>query len=167
MGGGGRRSLGSFFEWEREHLNQIIKPILNGYTFIGELARQRKPDLVVLDADLPEMKGFEVCSVIRSLVDVPIVMIGFGDTTTDLVWALESGADLYVTKPLYEKTPVARANALLKRCFDVYRPERLALAPRHETREKWSSALQSLISQALRDFGHISLHRMLNGEPPL
>ena len=57
------------------------------------------PDLILLDLMIPEVSGTEVCRVIRSTSQVPIIMLTAKDSEIDKVVGLELGADDYVTKP--------------------------------------------------------------------
>lgn len=76
---------------------------------------EHRPDLVVLDALMPEMDGWETLGRIRELVEIPIIMLtGLGDDAS-LVRALDGGADEYVTKPASPLALAARVRALLRR----------------------------------------------------
>src|SRR4051812_34053611 len=63
------------------------------------LAEREKPDLVILDWQLPMMTGLEVCKRLRAKSHVPIVMLTAKDSVADRVEGLETGADDYVVKP--------------------------------------------------------------------
>ncbi len=81
-----------------------------------KLARQHKPDLILLDIMLPGESGVRVCERIRKDdQEVIIVMITAKDAEEDKVRGFEAGADDYVTKPFGMKELVARINANLKR----------------------------------------------------
>lgn len=80
------------------------------------LARKRKPDLIVLDLMLPVMGGLEVCRALR--LDgsvVPILVLTARDAEVDRVVGLEVGADDYVTKPFSVRELLARISAHLRR----------------------------------------------------
>ena len=62
-----------------------------------EMARSENPDIVILDLGLPDMDGFDVCAQIRSLSEVPIVMLTVRDTLEEIMKGLELGADDYIT----------------------------------------------------------------------
>ena len=65
-----------------------------------ELAREKKPDLILLDLMLPKKNGFEVCKTLRDEGDtVPILMLTAREEEADKVKGLELGADDYITKP--------------------------------------------------------------------
>src|ERR1700736_5956443 len=78
-------------------------------------ARERLPDLVVLDVMLPGMDGVEVCRRLRAEGDVPILMLTAKDGTADRVVGLDSGADDYLVKPFAYEELMARIRALLRR----------------------------------------------------
>jgi DNA-binding response OmpR family regulator len=81
-----------------------------------KLARERSPDLVLLDLMLPDMNGFSVCEEIRATSPlVPIIMLTARSQESDKIRGLESGADDYVTKPFSVGELVARINAIFRR----------------------------------------------------
>jgi DNA-binding response OmpR family regulator len=81
-----------------------------------KLARQLRPDLILLDVMLPGESGIRVCEKIREEDrEVVIVMVTAKDAEEDKVQGFEAGADDYVTKPFGMKELVARINANLKR----------------------------------------------------
>lgn len=80
------------------------------------------PDIIVLDANLPKLNGFEVCRRIRHESETPIIMLTARDEEEDVVRGLQLGADDYVTKPFSAKQLAARIKAVLRRCrTDPYR----------------------------------------------
>ncbi|MBM7366173.1 two-component system response regulator MtrA [Gordonia hydrophobica] len=90
--------------------------------------REVRPDLVLLDLMLPGMNGIDVCRVLRSDSNVPIVMLTAKSDTVDVVLGLESGADDYMVKPFKPKELVARIRARLRRNEDDP-AELLAIGP--------------------------------------
>ncbi|CCI51624.1 response regulator transcription factor [Nostocoides jenkinsii] len=72
-------------------------------------------DLVLLDIMLPGMDGVEVCRVLRSKSNVPVIMLTAKDSEIDKVVGLELGADDYVTKPYSSRELLARIKAVLRR----------------------------------------------------
>lgn len=80
-----------------------------------KLARQRRPDLVVLDLLLPEVNGLDVCRILQTEFNVPIIMLTAKITEEDKLVGLELGADDYVTKPFSPRELVARVRAVLRR----------------------------------------------------
>ncbi len=76
----------------------------------------KKPDLVLLDVAMPEMDGWQTCSRIRDISDIPIVMLtGMEKGEDDIVHGLDVGADDYLIKPVGNKELVARVRAVLRR----------------------------------------------------
>ena len=77
-----------------------------------------KPDLVILDLNLPDVDGLELCRDLRKETDTPVIMLTARTDETDRVVGLEVGADDYVTKPFSLKELVARVRAVLRRVKD-------------------------------------------------
>ena len=80
-----------------------------------DVARDKKPDLIVLDVMLPKLDGFEVCRILRREMTVPILMLTAKASETDKVVGLELGADDYMTKPFSMREFLARIRAMLRR----------------------------------------------------
>ncbi|MBC7263353.1 MAG: response regulator transcription factor [Chloroflexi bacterium] len=80
------------------------------------LARQKRPDLIILDLMLPGMDGLDICHVLRGEGNqVPIIMLTARTTEEDKLLGLELGADDYVTKPFSPRELLARVRAVLRR----------------------------------------------------
>lgn len=79
------------------------------------IARERRPDIVILDVMLPRLDGFEVCRILRRESNVPILMLTARGEEVDRVVGLELGADDYVTKPFSMRELLARVRNLLRR----------------------------------------------------
>jgi two-component system response regulator MtrA len=77
--------------------------------------RAAMPDLVVLDLMLPGIDGFEVCRRIRSVSEVPVIMLTARGDDFDVVGGLAAGADDYVVKPARPTVLDARIRAVLRR----------------------------------------------------
>lgn len=80
-----------------------------------KLAREHRPDLILLDLMLPDVDGFELCRTLRAESTVPIVMLTARKEDVDKILGLELGADDYVTKPFNPREIVARVKAVLRR----------------------------------------------------
>jgi len=80
-----------------------------------EKMRDEKPDLLILDMNMPRMNGLETCHSIRTTSDVPIIMLTVRDAESDKVDALDAGADDYMTKPFSSPELLARMRAALRR----------------------------------------------------
>lgn len=73
------------------------------------------PDLVILDIEMPEMDGIEVCKKIRQQSSLPIFFLSSHDEEYERILGLELGADDYITKPFSPRELVARVKALFRR----------------------------------------------------
>ena len=80
-----------------------------------EYARQRQPDIVVLDVMLPRLDGFSVCRMLRKESAMPIIMLTARQDEVDHIAGLELGADDYLTKPFSVGELLARIRAILRR----------------------------------------------------
>ena len=80
-----------------------------------KIAKEIIPHLILLDVMMPEMDGFEVCSRIRELADMPVLMLTARSSDLDKVMGLESGADDYLVKPVPSGVLVAHINNLTRR----------------------------------------------------
>jgi DNA-binding response OmpR family regulator len=94
-----------------------------GYTVVSaedgelglKLARQKRPDLYILDIMLPGLDGLSLCRILRRETQAPILMLTARVEEVDRVAGLETGADDYLTKPFGMRELVARVRALLRR----------------------------------------------------
>ena len=80
-----------------------------------DLAREMKPDLIILDVMLPGLDGFEICRILRREMTTPVLMLTARDDEIDRVVGLEVGADDYLAKPFSMRELIARVKALLRR----------------------------------------------------
>jgi DNA-binding response OmpR family regulator len=99
------------------YLNRDGYRILTAYDGIEalRLAREKRPDLIVLDLMLPGIDGFQICRTLRDESDVPIIMLTARTTDQDKLAGLDLGADDYVTKPFSPRELAARIRAVLRR----------------------------------------------------
>ena len=97
-----------------ERSNYRVLPVYDGPTALAA-ARQERPDLVVLDLNLPGMDGLDVCRTLRRESSVPIIMLTARAEETDRLIGLEVGADDYIVKPFSPRELVARVRAVLRR----------------------------------------------------
>lgn len=77
--------------------------------------KHEKPDLVLLDLNLPNLDGLDVARRLRGLSNVPIIMVTARVEETDRLIGLELGADDYIVKPFSPREVVARVRAVLRR----------------------------------------------------
>jgi DNA-binding response OmpR family regulator len=91
--------------------------VIQAYDGLAALQRwaEEKPDLIILDVNLPKMDGFTVCQRIRKQADTPIIMLTVRSEDNDIVHGLDLGADDYIAKPFSPRQLVARAHAVLRR----------------------------------------------------
>jgi two-component system KDP operon response regulator KdpE len=80
-----------------------------------ESARKARPDLVLLDMNMPGMGGLEACREIRRSIEAPIIMLTVRNAERDKVMALDAGADDYVVKPFGIEELLARIRSALRR----------------------------------------------------
>jgi len=85
-----------------------------------------KPDLVIIDIQLPRFDGFHWCRIIRSNSNVPILFLSSRDHPTDIVMSMQLGADDYIQKPFHFDVLVAKVQAILRRVYN-YNHESVAL----------------------------------------
>ncbi|MDR7417916.1 MAG: response regulator transcription factor [Armatimonadota bacterium] len=112
----------------------VVHTAENGEAALA-MARQIRPDLIILDVMLPGMDGIEVLRRLREWSQVYVLLLTARTDETDKVVGLSVGADDYLTKPFSPRELVARAKAILRRGRGVPEPEaplefgRLRIAP--------------------------------------
>jgi serine phosphatase RsbU (regulator of sigma subunit) len=105
------------------------------------MARERLPDLILLDIMMPKMDGIEVCRHLRadsSLPFMPIIMVTAKTDSKDVVAGLEAGGDEYLTKPVDHAALVARVKSMLR------------IKSLHDTVLEQSAQLQGQLETATR-----------------
>jgi two-component system, OmpR family, KDP operon response regulator KdpE len=110
---------------DEPQIRRVMRTTLssNGYSVIEassgeealEIMRKERPELVLLDVNMPGMGGLEVCREIRDQSEVAIIMLTVRNTEHDKVLALDAGADDYVVKPFSIEELLARIRAALRR----------------------------------------------------
>mgnify|MGYP002757326533 CR=1 FL=1 len=91
--------------------------ILDDFENIENIVVNTKPNLIILDINLPYYNGFYWCRKIRKITSNPIMIISSRDSNMDQIMALEYGADDYITKPFDSEILIAKINSLLRRTF--------------------------------------------------
>ncbi|NDE88582.1 MAG: DNA-binding response regulator, partial [Micrococcales bacterium] len=87
--------------------------VSNGLQAIPAM-EQHRPDLILLDLQLPGKNGIQICTEIRKFSVIPIIMLTARTDDSDMIRGLEAGADDYVTKPYKTEVLVSRINARLR-----------------------------------------------------
>ncbi|MDH5649566.1 MAG: response regulator [Gammaproteobacteria bacterium] len=102
-------------------LTEILKK--NGFTVISassgeqgvEMAKEHKPDLILMDVVMPGMSGFEATRAISKNPEtsgIPVIICSSKDQETDKAWGLRQGARDYLVKPVDEKILMSKLQAL-------------------------------------------------------
>jgi DNA-binding response OmpR family regulator len=140
-----------------------------------DLVRDHPPNLVLLDINLPDMCGFELCRVFRAeraTMHVPIVVLTTRSGKSDKLLGLELGADDYLTKPFSTRELLARVNAILRRSDGpderpVYDDGVLVIDPwafsvRYEGREvRLTRKEMRLLEELARNEGRVMMREVL------
>jgi two-component system KDP operon response regulator KdpE len=110
---------------DEPQIRRVLRATLssNGYEVVEatngqeavEFVIRGRPDLILLDVNMPDMSGLEACSRIRSSFEGPIIMVTVRNSEKDKIGALDCGADDYVVKPFAIGELLARIRAALRR----------------------------------------------------
>jgi DNA-binding response OmpR family regulator len=148
---------------------QVI-PAYDGESAV-ERWREERPDLVILDVNMPKMDGFTVCQRIREQADTPIILLTVRGEEDDIVKGLKLGADDYITKPFSPRQLVARALAVMRRAGHAVVPSvrqvgSLILDPtRREVRVgRGTSVLLTPLESRLLDYLLLNAGHIVNAE---
>ena len=98
-----------------------------------------RPNIVLVDANMPRMDGWEVCRRIRDMSDIPVVMVTVHNQKADLLRGFNLGADDYITKPVNFSELVARVQAVLRRAGPVAEQEGPSTFHNGEIEIEWGS----------------------------
>jgi DNA-binding response OmpR family regulator len=94
--------------------------LLADFGGIKEQFVELKPDLVIMDVNLPRFDGFYWCRQIRTISHVPIIFLSARTGDMDQVFAIENGGDDYVTKPFSLEVLMAKVQSALRRAYGEY-----------------------------------------------
>ncbi len=108
------QSIASFISLYLKNAGYTVRAAATGSSALNAVAAE-VPSLILLDLNLPDMDGIEICRRIRKSSDVPILMLTARDEDVDKIIGLEVGADDYLTKPFNPRELVARVKAVLRR----------------------------------------------------
>ena len=108
-------------------LSDITKEMLENYEYTVEqafsvseaydLLTDKKYDLILLDINLPDGEGYEVCQELRRVSTVPVIFASARTNVDDRVVGFEMGGDDYLPKPYSMKELLVRVNALIRRAY--------------------------------------------------
>ena len=107
-------SIASFVAAYLKNAGYAVRTAATAQTALTEIASEM-PALIVLDLNLPDGDGVDLCRRIRKSSDVPILMLTARDEDVDKIIGLEVGADDYMTKPFNPRELVARVKSVLRR----------------------------------------------------
>ncbi|WP_346916487.1 response regulator transcription factor [Clostridium sp.] len=109
-------------------LSKVLSSSLNKWGFKVNLIEnfdsilkefiEKKPQLVIMDVNLPYYDGFYWCKKIREVSKVPILFLSSRDSNMDLIMGINNGGDDYITKPFSIEVLITKINALLRRTYD-------------------------------------------------
>ena len=104
---------------------------------------EQKPQLVIIDIQLPSYDGFHWCREIRHVSKVPIIFLSSRDHPMDMIMAMQMGADDFVQKPFNMDVLLAKVQALLRRTYD-YQEEKLDVI-------NWNGAIVDFAKSEVRN----------------
>ncbi len=110
----------TLFSEIKERLSQWSYEVY-GITDFGRVMQEFtevKPDLVVIDIQLPKFDGFHWCRNIRTHSNVPIIFLSSRDHPSDMVLSMQLGADDFVQKPFHFEVLIAKIHAILRRVYN-------------------------------------------------
>ncbi|NMO54277.1 response regulator transcription factor [Actinoplanes sp. TBRC 11911] len=162
-----------------EHEGHAVAVVGDGRAALEEV-RRSAPDLMVLDVMMPRVDGLDVCRILRTESDLPVLMLTARTSEDDLLLGLDLGADDYLTKPYSPRELAARVRTLLRRTKPpakthdpVLRVGNLQIDPvRHEVRADGTEVictpgefhlLEALAAEPGRVFSRDQLLRHLHG----
>jgi adenylate cyclase len=132
------------------------------------IAREKQPDLILLDIMMPKMDGIEVCKHLRadsSLPFMPIIMVTAKADSKDVIAGLEAGADEYLTKPVDHAALVARAKSMLriKALHDTVLEQAVRLEEQSAQLAEWNRTLEGKVAEQVAELERVGrLKRFLS-----
>ena len=132
------------------------------------IAREKQPDLILLDIMMPKLNGVEVCRRLKedpSLPFMPIVMVTALADPKDVVVGLEAGADEYLAKPVDQTALVARVKSMLriKSLHDTGQEQAARLEAQTVKLSEWNQKLEERVNEQVKRIGRLDrLKRFLS-----
>ncbi|MBI4591263.1 MAG: response regulator, partial [Candidatus Rokubacteria bacterium] len=124
------------------------------------VAREKQPDLVLLDVMMPKMDGLEVCRRLKADASVPfmpIIMVTAKADSKDIVAGLEAGGDEYLTKPVDQAALVARVKSMLriKALHDTVQEQAGRLQTQASQLAEWNRTLEQRVADQLAELERV------------
>ena len=132
------------------------------------MAREKQPDLILLDIMMPKMDGIAVCQRIKgdpSLPFMPIVMVTAKASSKDVIAGLDAGSDEYLTKPVDHAALIARVKSMLriKELHDTVRDQATRLEEQSAQLAEWNQTLEQRVAKQLAELERVGrLKRFLS-----
>jgi two-component system, OmpR family, bacitracin resistance response regulator BceR len=110
----------TLFQEIKERLSQWSYDVrgIRDFGRVMEEFSEIKPDLVIIDIQLPKFDGFYWCRMIRSHSNVPILFLSSRDHPAEMVMSMQLGADDYIQKPFHFDVLIAKIQAILRRAYN-------------------------------------------------
>ncbi|MFJ7973066.1 response regulator transcription factor [Psychrobacillus sp. NPDC096389] len=125
-----------FIQWSFD----VVRP--DDFQKVMPVFIEQKPQLVIIDIQLPSYDGFHWCREIRHISKVPIIFLSSRDHPMDMIMAMQMGADDFVQKPFNMDVLLAKVQALLRRTYD-YQEEKLDVS-------NWNGAIIDFAKSEVR-----------------
>ena len=124
------------------------------------VAREKQPDLILLDVMMPKMDGLEVCRLLKAdstLPFIPIILVTAKADTKDIVAGLEAGGDEYLTKPVDQAALVARVKSMLrsKALHDTVQEQAGRLEAQAGQLAEWNKTLEQRVADQLAELERV------------
>ena len=124
------------------------------------VAREKQPDLILLDVMMPKMDGLEVCRRLKAdtaLPFIPIILVTPKADTKDIVAGLEAGGDEYLTKPVDQAALVARVKSMLrsKALHDTVQEQAGRLEAQAGQLAEWNKTLEQRVADQLAELERV------------
>lgn len=116
------------------------------------MARDKLPDLILLDVMMPKIDGLEVCRLLKNdpeLPFMPIIMVTAKADSMDIIAGLEAGSDEYLTKPVDQGALVARVKSMLriKELHDKVKDQTVQLEKQADQLKTWNAELEGRVER--------------------